>query len=172
MSVPERTQAVTTVLNNIVGNDVGKDSEIWCMKGTAKAAGGAKVTFKDTNTRFSAEKKLSTNRDRAGKQTQSDTLIFTTSRLVPMEFMAEKRTMEQEAKEKISCDWSLMVEKHEETGGPKEWESDTNLVKRCLRIRLNWKLKPQLTIWTEVQYPIHRYMWRTVNLSEISKTTI
>ena len=158
----DRGKIVKDALDAIVGDNAGSTADLWCMKDSARSAGGVKVTFKDTQTRYLTERMLSAHRN--GKKAKSETYVFTSSRLVPVEFLHEKKLMDNGVKDKIADDWCDMVEGSGEEKA--NWITDPEHVKRCLRLRVKWKLKPRLSIWSEVQDPIHRYVWRSVNLEE------
>ena len=161
-----RLNTVIDVLNSIVGNNAGSESDIWCMRDTQRAPGGVKVTFLDTATKFLAEKKLSAFRADKQKSKQAP-FIFTSSRMAPVEFSGERKTMEQHAREKITYDWIQLVKDFEQQGGDKDlWASDPDTVSKCLRLRVKWKLRPTLTVWTEAQDPVHRYVWRPFKTEE------
>ena len=161
-----RKNTVIKVLDNIVGNNAGSESDVWCMKDSKKAPGGVKITFIDTETKFLAEKKLSAYRSDQQKSKKA-TIVFTSSRMAPIEFSEDRKEMEQVARNKIAEDWIDLVEKFVANGGDKDhWITDPDTVRKCLRLRVKWKLRPTLTVWTEAQDPLHRYVWKPFNMVE------
>ena len=167
LDIQTRLKTVKEMLNNIVGNNTGDLSDVWIMRDTRRAPGGVKVTFIDTETKFMAEKKLAAFR--ADKQkAKNSPYVFTTSRMAPVEFSDDRKAMESLARDRIAVDWSKLVDEYVKNGGnPDAWVTDPDAVKRCLRLRVKWKLRPALSVWTEVQDPLHRYVWKPFN-SDVS----
>ena len=68
---------------------------------------------------------------------------------------------------KIAEYWIKLVENFVAKGGDKDhWVTDPDTVRKCLRLRVKWKLRPTLTVWTEAQDPLHRYVWKPFNVAE------
>ena len=165
LKTEDRLNMVKDVLNKVVGDQVGTNSEMWSLRDTQKVPGGIKVTFPDIVTRYSAEKKLS--QYRSGKNSLKLPFIFVSSRMVPVEFLEDKKQMENDARVRLSQDWASLMKRFKDKGGNLDlWETHPDTVKKCFRLRTKWKVKPSLTIWTEAQDPLHRYVWRPLKTAE------
>ena len=157
LSPHTRTETVKKALILLGGMEESTEVELWALKDTTRTINGVKVTFKDIDTRYKVESALS--QTRAAGRTM-DGMSFASTRMPPLEFTRDRNALEDFAKNKLTKDWIEIIGE-----GRHKYKDTHDEVRRCLRIRTKWKVKPRLTIWIEVQDPCHRYVWSTVDYS-------